>query len=161
MSNFRKTSGKERDFKRVVGGVLVQDVDLEVIQEKDLKVVTKTKPTKKMIKSLLFGWKIVKHVKSNAIVLSQDTKTVGIGAGQMSRVDSVIIASRKAGSKAKGSALASDAFFPKRDAIKQAHKAGIACIIQPGGSIKDQDSIDACNQLGISMVFTGVRHFLH
>jgi len=159
--NFKKTSHKEKDYKKVVGGLLVQDMDLKVVKESDLKVVTKTSPTKEEIESLLFGWIIVKHVKSNAIVLSQGTRTVGVGAGQMSRVDSVIIASRKAGNKTKGSTLASDAFFPKPDAIEQAHKAGVKAIIQPGGSKGDEAIIEACNKYGISMVFTGFRHFKH
>ena len=159
--NYKKTGAKEKDYKKVVGGLLVQDMDLKVVQENDLKVVTKTKPSAEMIKSLLFAWKIVKHVKSNAIVLAQGTKTVGVGAGQMSRVDSVIIASRKAGAKSKGSTLASDAFFPKPDAIDQAHKAGIKAIIQPGGSKGDPAIIEACDKCGISMVFTGFRHFKH
>ncbi len=158
---YKKTSDKEQDYKKVVGGLLVQDMDLKVITEADLNVVTKTKPNSAQIQSLLFGWKIVKHVKSNAIVFAQGTKTVGVGAGQMSRVDSVIIASRKAGDRTKGATLASDAFFPKPDAIKQAHQAGIAAIIQPGGSKADQEIIQACDKYGISMAFTGFRHFKH
>ncbi len=110
---------------------------------------------------MMFGWKVVRHVKSNAIVLCRGTKTVGIGAGQMSRVDSVIIAVRKSAGKAKGAVLASDAFFPVADSIEEAHSAGIAAIIQPGGSIHDEEVIAACNRLGIPMVFTGVRHFRH
>ena len=159
--DFKKTTKDELDYKKVVGGLLVQDMDLKVITEKDLKVATKKAPSKKEMESLLFGWKIAKHVKSNAIVLCNGTKTVGIGAGQMSRVDSVIIASRKAGEKTKGAILASDAFFPKRDAVDQAHKAGIKAIIQPGGSKGDEAIIEACNEYGISMVFTGMRHFQH
>ena len=158
---FKKTSSKEMDYKKVVGGLLVQDMDLKVVTEGELKTVTKTAPTKSQVQSLLFGWKIVKHVKSNAIVLSQGTRTVGIGAGQMSRVDSVIIACRKAGEKTKGATLASDAFFPKPDAIEQAHKAGIKAIIQPGGSKGDAEIIASCNKYGISMLFTGFRHFKH
>ncbi len=158
---FRKTSNSERDYKKVVGGLLVQDMDLKVVKESDLKVVTKKAPSKDEIKSLLFGWVIVKHVKSNAIVLSQGTKTVGVGAGQMSRVDSVIIACRKAGNKTKSATLASDAFFPKRDAVDQAHRAGIKAIIQPGGSKGDGEIIAACDEYGITMVFTGIRHFKH
>ena len=158
---FKKTSERESDYKKVVGGLLVQDMDLKIIKEDDLKVVTKKSPSKQEIDSLLFGWRIVKHVKSNAIVLCQGTKTVGIGAGQMSRVDSVIIASRKAKDKTHGATLASDAFFPKPDAIEQAHQAGIVAIIQPGGSKGDEEIIDACNKYGISMVFTGFRHFKH
>ncbi|MBL7156659.1 MAG: bifunctional phosphoribosylaminoimidazolecarboxamide formyltransferase/IMP cyclohydrolase, partial [Candidatus Omnitrophica bacterium] len=159
--DYKKTSHREQDLKKVIGGVLLQDVDIKSISEKDLKVVTKTKPSKEEINSLLFGWRIVKHLKSNAIVLSQGTKTVGMGAGQMSRVDSVIIAARKAGSKTKGATLASDAFFPKPDAIEQAHKAGIKAIIQPGGSKADADIVQACDKYGISMAFTGFRHFKH
>jgi len=158
---FKKTSASEKDYKKVVGGLLVQDMDLKVVKENDLKVVTKKAPSKDEIKSLLFGWVIVKHVKSNAIVLCQGTKTVGVGAGQMSRVDSVIIACRKAGEKTRGATLASDAFFPKPDAIDQAHKAGIKAIIQPGGSKGDGGIIAACDKYGIAMVFTGVRHFKH
>ncbi|MGB2706015.1 MAG: bifunctional phosphoribosylaminoimidazolecarboxamide formyltransferase/IMP cyclohydrolase [Candidatus Omnitrophota bacterium] len=159
--DFKKTSPRERDYKKIVGGLLIQDMDLKVAKESDLKTVTKKAPSKEEIKSLLFGWIIVKHVKSNAIVLCQGTKTVGIGAGQMSRVDSVIIACRKAGNKTKGATLASDAFFPKRDAVDQAHKAGIKAIIQPGGSKGDKEIIAACDEHGIAMVFTGIRHFKH
>jgi len=152
---------KELDFKKVKGGLLVQDADSKIIVESNLKVATKAKPSKKDIEDLLFAWSIAKHVKSNAIVLCNGTKTVGIGAGQMSRVDSVIIASRKAGERTKGSVLASDAFFPKRDAIDEAHKAGVKAIIQPGGSKRDQEIIDACNEYGIPMVFTSTRCFKH
>ena len=159
--DFKKTSAKEMDYKKVVGGLLVQDMDLKIETERDLMTVTKTVPTKREMQSLLFGWKVAKHVKSNTIVLCQDTKTVGIGAGQMSRVDSVIIACRKAGQRTQGATLASDAFFPKPDAIEQAHKAGIKAIIQPGGSKADNEIIEACNRYGISMVFTGIRHFRH
>jgi phosphoribosylaminoimidazolecarboxamide formyltransferase/IMP cyclohydrolase len=111
--------------------------------------------------SLIFGWKIAKHVRSNAIVLTRGTKTVGIGAGQMSRVDSVIIAKRKAGKLSKNSCLASDAFFPKADAIITAAKAGAKAIIQPGGSISDEEVIKACDKYKIAMVTTGIRHFKH
>ena len=145
----------------VVGGILFQDTYLKVTRAGDLKTVTKKAPTNEQIGSLLFAWKIVKHLKSNAIVLCRGTKTVGIGAGQMSRVDSVIIACRKAGEKTKGAVLASDAFFPKPDAIEQAHQAGIEAIIQPGGSKADEQIIEACNKFGITMVFTGCRHFKH
>jgi phosphoribosylaminoimidazolecarboxamide formyltransferase/IMP cyclohydrolase len=158
---FKKTGKSELDCKKIVGGLLVQDMDLRVTKENGLKVVTEKKPTEEEIRSLLFGWVIVKHVKSNAIVLCSGTKTVGIGAGQMSRVDSVIIASRKAGERSRGSVLASDAFFPKPDAIDRAHKAGVKAIIQPGGSKGDASIIEACNKYGISMAFTGTRHFKH
>ena len=157
----KPTSAKERDYKKVVGGLLVQDMDLKMVAEDELNVVTDASPSPEQIKSLLFAWKIVKHVRSNAIVLAQGTKTVGIGAGQMSRVDSVVIASRKAQTKREGSVLASDAFFPKPDAIQQAHTAGVAAIIQPGGSKADKQIIEACNKYNIPMVFTGMRHFKH
>ncbi len=152
---------KDYDLKKVVGGLLIQDRDIFHIEEKDLKVVTKKRPTKEETASLLFGWKIVKHVRSNAIVLSHGTKTVGIGAGQMSRVDSMVIAIMKSKGLSKGATCASDAFFPKEDAIEEAKKAGITSIIQPGGSIRDEDVIKACDDAGISMVLTGVRHFKH
>ncbi|MBD3379879.1 MAG: bifunctional phosphoribosylaminoimidazolecarboxamide formyltransferase/IMP cyclohydrolase [Candidatus Omnitrophica bacterium] len=151
----------DRDFKKVPGGFLVQRADAGRVDASGLKVVTREKPSEETMKSLLFGWKLVKYVKSNAIVLSKGTKTVGIGAGQMSRVDSVIIAIRKAGERASGSVMASDAFFPMPDSIEEAHKAGVSAIIQPGGSIKDKDVIAACDMLGIPMVFTGTRHFRH
>jgi phosphoribosylaminoimidazolecarboxamide formyltransferase/IMP cyclohydrolase len=154
-------SEKMINLKKVIGGLLIQDYDQKGILRQEMKVVTKNLPLDAEIDSLIFAWKICKHVKSNAIVLARDTYTVGIGAGQMSRVDSVIIARRKAGQRSKGSVLASDAFFPKRDAIDSAAGAGVKSIIQPGGSIHDQEIIDACNEHGISMVFTGVRHFKH
>ena len=148
-------------MKKVVGGLLIQDRDIAHVKESDLKVVTKIRPTKEQLNSLLFGWVVAKHVKSNAVVLSQGTKTVGVGAGQMSRVDSVRIAAEKALERAKGSTLASDAFFPKEDGIEQAAKAGVKAIIQPGGSIRDNEVIAMADKLGIAMVFTGVRHFKH
>jgi phosphoribosylaminoimidazolecarboxamide formyltransferase/IMP cyclohydrolase len=156
----RSPSG-QKDFKKIPGGFLVQDADAKKISRNDLKVVTDKQPSRDLIDSLLFGWKVAKFIKSNAILLCQGTKTVGVGAGQMSRVDSVITAVRKAGDRAKGAVLASDAFFPKPDSIEQAHKAGIAAIIQPGGSIKDDEVIATCNLLGMPMVFTGARHFRH
>jgi len=152
---------KEMDFKRVSEGLLLQDKDLLTLDPNNLKVVTKKKPTKTEIESLIFGWKVAKHVKSNAIILTKGTKTIGIGAGQMSRVDSVMLAKKKSGGLSKGCCLASDAFFPKPDAILQAHKAGAKAIIQPGGSIADQEIIKACDKYKIAMVFTGIRHFRH
>ena len=152
---------KDYDLKKVVGGLLIPDRDIFSVEEKDLKVATNKKPTQEEIKSLLFGWKIVKHVRSNAIVLSQGTKAVGVGAGQMSRVDSMVIAIMKSDGRCKGATCASDAFFPKEDAIEAAKKAGITSIIQPGGSIRDEHVIKACDDAGISMVLTGVRHFKH
>lgn len=156
-----KVSKYDKDMKKVVGGLLIQDRDITHVKESDLKVVTKVRPTKEQLNSLLFGWVVAKHVKSNAIVLSQGTKTVGVGAGQMSRVDSVRIAAQKALRRAKGSTLASDAFFPKEDGIEQAAKAGVKAIIQPGGSIRDNEVIAMADKLGVAMVFTGVRHFKH
>ena len=162
VKNFgRKPTIIDKDMKKVVGGMLVQDRDVAVLKESDLKFVTKVKPTKEELESLLFGWIVAKHVKSNAIVLCQGTKTVGVGAGQMSRVDSVMIACKKAGARAKGSTLASDAFFPKEDGIEQAFEGGAKAIIQPGGSIRDAEVIKAADRLGLAMVFTGIRHFKH
>ncbi|MBU1125971.1 MAG: bifunctional phosphoribosylaminoimidazolecarboxamide formyltransferase/IMP cyclohydrolase [Candidatus Omnitrophica bacterium] len=154
-------SSGDSDIKRVSGGLLIQDKDNATLDMNTLKVVTKKKPTKKEMESLLFGWKVAKHVRSNAIVLTRGTKTVGIGAGQMSRVDAVMIARHKAGSLIRNSCLSSDAFFPKEDAVIQAAKAGIKAIIQPGGSIADSDIIKACDKFKIAMVFTGMRHFKH
>ncbi|MDP2937914.1 MAG: bifunctional phosphoribosylaminoimidazolecarboxamide formyltransferase/IMP cyclohydrolase [Candidatus Omnitrophota bacterium] len=151
----------EPELKRVSGGLLLQDKDLVTLDINNLKVATIKKPTKKELESLIFGWKVAKHVKSNAIVLTCGTKTVGIGAGQMSRVDSVKIAKIKAGSLSKNSYLASDAFFPKADAVIEAAKAGVKAIIQPGGSISDAEIIKACDKYKIAMVFTGIRHFKH
>ena len=151
----------ELDYKGVVGGVLAQDRDIKDFDIANLKVVTKKKPTKAQMESLLFGWKVAKHVKSNAIVLCKGKVTVGVGAGQMSRVVSVEIAVKKAGKKAKGSCLAGDAFFPMADGVIAAAKAGVKAIIQPGGSIRDAETIKAADKYGIAMVFTGFRHFKH
>lgn len=151
----------EWEFKRVSGGLLLQDKDLESVDTAQLKIPTKKKPTKKQMLCLLFAWQVAKHVKSNAIVLAQGQKTVGIGAGQMSRVDSVFISVKKAAKLAKGACLASDAFFPKEDAVIAAAKAGIKAIIQPGGSISDEAIIKVCDKYSIPMVFTGMRHFRH
>ncbi|GGG04112.1 bifunctional phosphoribosylaminoimidazolecarboxamide formyltransferase/IMP cyclohydrolase [Paenibacillus aceti] len=143
------------------GGMIVQESDIHSLTEADLQVVTDRKPTEEELKQLLFGWKVVKHVKSNAIVLAKDDMTVGVGAGQMNRVGSARIAIEQAGEKAKGSVLASDAFFPMGDTLEEAAKAGITAVIQPGGSIRDEESIKVANEYGIAMVFTGVRHFKH
>lgn len=150
-----------RTALKVAGGLLIQDLDLKRISESDLRVVTRRQPTQEELKQLLFGWKVVKHVKSNAIVLVRENRTVGIGAGQMNRVGAARIAIEQAGELAKGAVLASDAFFPMPDTVEEAGKAGITAIIQPGGSIKDAESIEAADRLGIAMVFTGVRHFKH
>jgi len=145
----------------VQGGVLIQEEDRKQAELADLKVVTERKPTDEELEQLLFSWKVVKHVKSNAIVLVRDFMTVGVGAGQMNRVGSAKIAIEQAGEKSVGSVLASDAFFPMPDTLQEAAKAGVTAIIQPGGSIRDQDSIDEANKHGIAMVFTGNRHFKH
>lgn len=152
------------DYKRVNGGLLVQDRDLGMVSASDLKVVTKRVPTEAEIRDLLFTWKVAKMVKSNAIVYGKGGQTIGVGAGQMSRVNSARIAAIKAehaGLQVEGSVMASDAFFPFRDGIDNAAKAGIACVIQPGGSIRDEEVIAAADEAGMAMVFTGMRHFRH
>jgi len=149
------------DFKKVNGGLLLQDEDSLTLDEGQLKIVTKKKPSKAQMESLIFAWKVAKHVKSNAIILARGSRTVGIGAGQMSRVDSVFISTKKAGKLAKGAVLASDAFFPKEDAIELAAKYKIAAIIQPGGSIADEAIIKMADKYKIPMVTTGIRHFRH
>lgn len=152
------------DYKKVKGGLLVQDLDTCGISESDLEVVTKRKPSPAEITDLLFAWKVVKFVKSNAIVYIKDQQTIGIGAGQMSRVYSAKVAGIKAadeGLKVAGSVMASDAFFPFRDGIDAAAEAGITAVIQPGGSVNDQQVIDAADEAGMAMVFTGMRHFRH
>ncbi|QAY67039.1 bifunctional phosphoribosylaminoimidazolecarboxamide formyltransferase/IMP cyclohydrolase [Paenibacillus protaetiae] len=145
----------------VAGGMLVQESDVHSLTEADLTVVTDRKPTEEEMKQLLFAWKIVKHVKSNAILLASDSMTVGVGAGQMNRVGAARIAIEQAGEKAVGSVLASDAFFPMGDTLEIAAKAGITAVIQPGGSIKDAESIAVANANNMAMVVTGVRHFKH
>jgi len=150
------------DFKRVNGGLLVQDSDLLLYNE--LKVVSQRQPTEQEMDDLLFSWKVAKFVKSNAIVYGKDKRTIGVGAGQMSRVNSARIAAIKAehaGLEVKGSVMASDAFFPFRDGIDQAGAAGIAAVIQPGGSMRDEEVIAAANEHGMAMVLTGMRHFRH
>ncbi len=152
------------DYKRVTGGLLVQDRDLGTVTESDLKVVTKRAPTEKEMADLQFAWKVAKYVKSNAIVYVKDGMTIGVGAGQMSRVYSAKIAGIKAadeGLEVPGSVMASDAFFPFRDGIDAAAEAGITAVIHPGGSMRDQEVIDAADEHGIAMVFTGMRHFKH
>lgn len=161
-----KLDKDRRDIKKVAGGILIQTADTSILTEKDLKVVTKKKPTKLEAQAMLFARKIVKHTKSNAVIFAKvDDKgnevVTGIGAGQMSRVDSVYIARKKGGDKVPGSVMASDAFFPFADGIEEAHKAGITAILQPGGSIRDKEVIERTDELGLSMVFTGVRSFKH
>ncbi len=156
-----KSDTAKYSTRQVIGGMLVQTRDLENLDRTQLHVVTKKKPSAEEVDSLLFAWKVVKYVKSNAIVLAKDTRAVGIGAGQMSRVDSVFVATQKAGRASRGSVLASDAFFPKADAIETAARAGIVAIIQPGGSKADEEIIRIADRRGLSMVFTGMRHFRH
>lgn len=145
----------------VLGGLLVQEEDVAMEESQDWQVVTERKPTEVELAAMAFAWRAVKHVKSNAIVLANEHQTVGIGAGQMNRVGSVKIAIEQAGAKTKDAVLASDAYFPMDDSVEYAAKHGIKAIIQPGGSIKDQASIDMANKYGVAMVFTGVRHFRH
>jgi len=152
------------DYKRVNGGLLVQDRDLGMVSEAELKVVSKRQPSEQQMQDLLFAWKVAKFVKSNAIVYAHNGQTIGVGAGQMSRINSARIAGIKAehaGLAVKGSVMASDAFFPFRDGIDSAGEAGIAAVIQPGGSIRDEEVIAAADEHGMAMVFTGMRHFRH
>ena len=151
----------ESKLTSIEGGLLVQDRDEYSLEQATISYPTDRKPTDEEWEALKLGWKVVKHVKSNAIVVSDAQMTLGIGAGQMNRVGSAKIALEQAGEKAKGAALASDAFFPMDDTVEAAAKAGVTAIIQPGGSIKDEDSIKKANEYGIAMVFTGVRHFKH
>jgi phosphoribosylaminoimidazolecarboxamide formyltransferase/IMP cyclohydrolase len=153
----------EREFqvKRILGGLLLQQPDLGEIQDTELRTVTKRVPTAEEMHSMRFAWKVSKHVKSNAIVFARDGATLGVGAGQMSRVDSVKIAVMKAQVPLQGSVVASDAFFPFPDGVEEAAKAGATAVIQPGGSMRDPDVIAAADRLGLAMVFTGLRHFLH
>ncbi len=160
------SQSKYLDMKRISGGILYQERDTHITTTSDLKVVTKKVPTDEEIKSLLFAFSVCKHIKSNTIVLVQNTRTIGIGAGQMSRVDSTYIAIKKARLVKDVNphlpiVLASDAFFPKVDAVEEAIRFGISAIIQPGGSIADKEVIETCDQNNISMVFTGTRHFRH
>jgi phosphoribosylaminoimidazolecarboxamide formyltransferase/IMP cyclohydrolase len=149
------------EMKCISGGILIQEKDIQLITEADLKVMTKMAPTPQDIESMLFAWRVLKHIKSNGILIAKDNATVGIGAGQVSRIESVEIAVRKAGDKIQGAVLASDAFFPFRDSIDRIGKTGVRAIIQPGGSVRDEEVIAACDQYGIAMVFTGKRCFRH
>ena len=148
-------------LKNVSGGMLVQDTDIRPLQDADLRVVTKRAPTPEETRALLFAWKVCKHVKSNAIVYARDGQTVGVGAGQMSRVDSAKLGAMKAQLPLKGTVAASDAFFPFPDGVEEIAKAGATAIIQPGGSQRDPEVIAAADRLGLAMLFTGVRHFRH
>jgi phosphoribosylaminoimidazolecarboxamide formyltransferase/IMP cyclohydrolase len=164
-SERRKGTPGERDMRKVAGGLLVQDADNDIEDRVHMEVVTDRKPTEEEWGELLFAWKVGKHVRSNAIVLAHGLATIGIGAGQMSRVDSVRLAVDKArenrADQLQGSAMASDAFLPFADGVEAAIEAGVTAVIQPGGSRRDQEVIEAANRAGISMVFTGRRHFRH
>ena len=149
------------EVRNVVGGVIVQETDTSILSEDNLQVVTENKPSDSDIKTMLFGWKVLKHVKSNGILIVKDNTTVGVGAGQVSRVDSVDIAMKKSGESIKDSILCSDAFFPFRDSIDKIAGSGIKAVLQPGGSVRDEEVISACNEHGIAMVFTGQRCFKH
>jgi phosphoribosylaminoimidazolecarboxamide formyltransferase/IMP cyclohydrolase len=155
------TKGEKQTVKAIAGGFLVQAADDVVETADSWQVVTEKQPTPAQLAELLFAWRVTKHVKSNAIVVTKNQTTLGVGAGQMNRVGSVKIALEQAGDAAKDGYLASDGFFPFDDSVRTAAEFGIAAIVQPGGSLKDQDSIKAANELGLIMVFTGIRHFLH
>src|SRR5467141_4041470 len=164
VSDWFDSTRSEPDVRSVIGGMLVQEKDWGELQEPERRVVSQRPPTADEMKAMLFGWKIVRHVKSNAIVYAAKDRTVGIGAGQMARVDSSRIAIWKAGEAGlslKGSAVASDAFFPFRDGLIAAANAGATCAIQPGGSVRDQEIIAAANEREMTMIFTGIRHFRH
>lgn len=148
------------DMKKVNGGILIQDIDSELFGE-ELKIMTERIPTEKEMEDLKFAWKVVKHIKSNGIVLAKDGQTIGIGPGQVNRIWAVENAIKQSNVETKGSVMASDAFFPFADCVETAAKAGVTAIIQPGGSIRDKESIDKANEYGIAMVFTGMRHFKH
>ena len=147
--------------KTVLGGLLIQDLDTLLLNEDELKVVTKRQPTETEMRDLMFAWKVVKHAKSNGIAIAKDLCTTGVGPGQVSRIWALENAIRQGGKRSPGSVMASDAFFPFSDCVEAAHHAGITAIIQPGGSVRDQESIEAADKYGIAMIFTGMRHFKH
>ena len=149
------------EVRNIVGGVIVQETDISILSSSELKTVTELEPSKEEISTMLFGWKVLKHIKSNGILIVKDNTTVGVGAGQVSRVDSVDIAMNKSGTEIKNSILCSDAFFPFRDSIDKIAGSGIKAVLQPGGSMRDDEVISACNEHGIAMVFTGQRCFKH
>jgi phosphoribosylaminoimidazolecarboxamide formyltransferase/IMP cyclohydrolase len=154
-------SERDLQLKRILGGMLVQQPDLGALQDSALRTVSKRAPTPEEMHTMRFAWKVSKHVKSNAIVFARDAATLGVGAGQMSRVDSVKLAVMKAQTSLVGSVVASDAFFPFPDGLEEAAKAGATAVIQPGGSVNDANVIAAADRLGVAMIFTGMRHFLH
>ncbi len=164
ISRSNESDQPERQFKQISGGMLAQTADSMVLDQNQLKIVTEQKPTQDELNAMMLAWKVCKHVKSNAIVFADPTKTIGVGSGQMNRVDSIRIAAMRAerfNLPVRGAALASDAFFPFRDNVDEAARLGIAAIIQPGGSVKDEESVQAANEHGLVMAFTGVRHFNH
>jgi len=156
-----RQAGQKLEFRQISGGMLVQTADDHKLDPLELKVVSARQPTDEELRALFFAWIVCKHTKSNAIVYARDGQTVGVGAGQMSRVDSVKIGAMRAQLPVTGSVLASDAFFPFRDGIDEAARHGITAVIQPGGSVRDEEVIAAANEHGLAMVFTGVRHFKH
>ena len=160
LPSIRKTGGEKLEMKSVLGGLLVQETD-NALLDGELKVVTKRAPTEKEMSDLLFTWKVVKHIKSNGIAIGKDNCSLGIGPGQVNRIWATVSALERSGEAVRGAVLASDAFFPFSDCVEEAAKAGITAIIQPGGSIRDQESIDLADEKGIAMVFTGMRHFKH
>ena len=161
LENTGKKNKSASKAKTVLGGLLIQDLDTQLLNEEDLKVVTKRQPTEAEMKDLLFAWKVVKHAKSNGIAIAKNLTTTGVGPGQVSRIWALENAIRQGGDRIQGSVLASDAFFPFSDCVEAAHQAGITAIIQPGGSVRDQESIDAADKYDIAMIFTGMRHFKH
>ncbi len=160
IGNFGRRT-KKTEVRNIDGGVLVQGVDIKILSKDDLRVVTKKLPSDQEIKTALFAWKVLRHAKSNGVLIAKDKTTVGLGAGQVSRVDAVHMALRKGGENVTGGVLASDAFFPFRDSIDAIKDSGIGVVVQPGGSIRDQEIINACNEYGVSMMFTGTRCFKH
>ena len=157
-----QADAKQRyDIKTVSGGMLIQSTDTADAPQTEWKTVSKRLPTQAEMKELELAWKVVKHVKSNAIVIARDGRTIGVGAGQMNRVGSAEIALKQADEAARGAVMSSDALFPFRDTVDAAAKAGITAIIQPGGSMRDEESIAAADEHGIAMIFTGMRHFKH
>ena len=161
LENIGHKDKKAFKAKTVLGGLLIQDLDIELMLAKEVKIVSKRQPTVQEMDDLLFAWKVVKHTKSNGIAIAKDKCTTGVGPGQVSRIWALENAIRQGGERIAGSVMASDAFFPFADCVEAAHKAGITAIIQPGGSVRDQESIDAVNRYGIAMIFTGMRHFKH
>lgn len=160
LDDITKNDYKTYDMKKVLGGILIQEKN-SALFDSELNIVTETKLTEDLMEDLVFAWKAVKNTKSNGIVIAKDKGTIGVGPGQVSRIWALENAIKQSGDKLKGAVVASDAFFPFDDCVQVAAKAGIKAIIQPGGSIRDQESIDACNKHGIAMVFTGIRHFKH